>query len=184
MLMLSQRGGEDMSEDVDTPKARGIGRNPMATGLIGLSVGLVLAYGIGLYQRSQALDRQSADFSARLAAKDAELAEAAAKASQTDALLAAERSRLALSQARAGLYQALNDLDARNFGIANDRLRESARLLGTVDAAALGGDPAQLSAIAGDLGRLDLLVAADLQAQRMSVLELAARLEALAGSGN
>jgi hypothetical protein len=172
-----------MNDATEATPRGGIARHPLGMLLIGLSSGLLVAYGIGLWQRNAALTEQATTFTAQIAAKDAELAAAAAKFQETQGALTGERSRVALVEARMGLYRALNDLDARNFGIANDRLRESARVLGTVDAAALNLDPAQVSAIAADVGKLDLLVASDLQGQRLAVLELAARLEGLAPAG-
>ncbi len=153
-------------------------KNPWVTGLVGLSAGLVLAYGIGLWQRSSALGAQAEANALVIAQKDAQIAASAAELAEAQAQQRAVQSRAALTQARLAVFQALNDLDQRNFGMAGDRIREAAGFFDQVDAAAIGLDPAVLSALRAEVAGTPVLVATDLEAQRLQLLELAARIEA------
>lgn len=165
-----------MSES--TTAAAPLSRHPVATGIAGFCAGLVIAYGIGLWQRSSALAAQAEANAAVVAAKDAETAAArdAASASAQEARAASSRTALAL--ARLGLYQALNDLDQRNFGVAAERLRDAAARFDAVDAAALGLESTVLEGLRSDIAGTQVLVATDFEQQRLRLLELAARLEA------
>ena len=165
-----------MSESSDT--ARSLTASPIAMGIAGFCLGLVIAYGVGLWQRSQALAAEAEASAALLAAKDAEIAAAAATAEAQSRAARAADSRTALVLARLGLFQALNDLDQRNFGVASERLSEAAARFAEVDAAALELDPAPLAALQADIAGTQVLVASDFEQQRVRLLELAARLEA------
>ena len=154
-------------------------RHPLAMLLIGLTAGMATAYGVGLWQRSRALAEQAGLHAAVVAAKDAELSKAAEALATEKLATQAEASRAALLRARLGLYQALNDLDQRNFGLATDRLREVAARFDAVDAAVLGLDPAVLSSLREDIAGTQVLVATDFEQQRLRLLELAARIEPL-----
>ena len=158
------------------------GKNPIVTGIVGFCAGLVIAYGVGLWQRSGALAEQAETHAAVVAAKDAELANSARRLGEAAQAARAADGRAALVQARLGLFQALNDLDQRNFGVASERLREAAARFDGVDAAALGLDPAMLSALQAEIAGTQVLVATDFEQQRLRLLELAARLEAQAAS--
>ena len=160
----------------------GFGKNPIATGIVGFCAGLVIAYGVGLWQRSGALADQAEAHAALVAAKDAELANSAKQRGLAEQAARAADGRAALVQARLGLFQALNDLDQRNFGVASERLREAASRFDGIDAAALGLDPAMLSALQAEIAGTQVLVATDFEQQRLRLLELAARLEAQAAS--
>jgi hypothetical protein len=90
----------------------------------------------------------------------------------------AAESRHALSKARLAIFQALNDLDQRNFGVASDRLRDAAAQFDAVDAASLDLDPALLSTLKAEIASTQVLVATDFEQQRLQLLELAARIDA------
>lgn len=163
---------------------RPLSRNPVAMLLVGLSAGVVLAYGVGLWQRSSALATQAEAHAAALAGKDAEIAAANAAAATAERAARESDGRAALVLTRLGLYQALDDLDQRNFGVATERLREAAARLDGVDAALLGLDPALLDGLQGEIAGTQLLVATDFEQQRLRLLELAARIEAQAASAS
>lgn len=159
-----------------------LSRNPIVTGIVGLCAGLVIAYGIGLWQRSTALAAQAEANAAVVAAKDAEIAASAARLAEAQRATAAAESRGALIKARLAIFQALNDLDQRNFGVAAERLRDGAALFDAVDAAAIGLDPAVLSALKAEIAGTQVLVATDFEQQRLQLLELAARIDAQTGA--
>jgi hypothetical protein len=169
----------------DAPSsARPLSRNPAATGVIGLCVGLILAYGIGLWQRSSALSAQAEAHASVVAAKDAEIAAAAARAAEAERATVAAESRGALVKARLAIFQALNDLDQRNFGVASDRLRDAAAQFDAVDAAVIGLDPTLLSTLKAEIAGTQVLVATDFEQQRLQLLELAARIDAQTGTSS
>jgi len=162
----------------ESTSAAPLSRHPVVTAIVGFCAGLVIAYGIGLWQRSSALSAQADASAAVVAAKDAEIAAAHAVAAASARAARGADSRTALVQARLGLFQALNDLDQRNFGVASERLREAAARFDAVDADALGLDPALLGALQAEIAGTPVLVATDFEQQRLRLLELAARLEA------
>ncbi len=164
-----------MSES--TPAARLTG-NPIITGIIGFCAGLVIAYGIGLWQRSTALSAQAEANAAIIAAKDAEIAAGAERLDEAQRAIAAAESRGALVKVRLAIFQALNDLDQRNFGVASERLRDAAAGFDAINAAAIGLDPALIAALQAEIAGTQTLVATDLEQQRLHLLELAARIEA------
>lgn len=153
-------------------------RHPVVTGIVGFCAGLVIAYGIGLWQRSSALSAQAEVNANALAAKDAEIAAGAVRLAEAQQATTAAESRHALGKARLAIFQALNDLDQRNFGVASDRLRDAAAQLDAVDAASLNLDPALLSALKAEIAGTQVLVATDFEQQRLQLLELAARIDA------
>ncbi len=112
----------------------------------------------------------------RETAREARTAEAAA-VDRAETL----ESRLHGEEALTLLYRALLDVDARNFGIANDRVRTAAERLGAVDVARLGADPEELEAIRDELSTFDIRVAEDLAGQRSRLMTLAERLNRLLG---
>jgi hypothetical protein len=168
----------------DVPSsARPLSRNPIATGVIGLCAGLVVAYGIGLWQRSSALAAQSEAHAAVVAGKDADIAAGLARATAAERATVAAESRAALVRARLAIFQALNDLDQRNFGVASDRLRDAAAQFDSVDASVIGLDPALLSTLKAEIAGTQVLVATDFEQQRLQLLELAARIDAQTAAG-
>ncbi|TVR62857.1 MAG: hypothetical protein EA422_10640 [Gemmatimonadales bacterium] len=112
----------------------------------------------------------------RETAREAELAEAAA-ADRAESL----ESRLHGEQALTLLYRALLDVDARNFGIANERVRSSTTRLEQVDPVLLGMDPEDLESIRAELATFDIRVAEDLAAQRARLTAVAERLNQILG---
>jgi hypothetical protein len=111
-------------------------------------------------------------------AEAAELAESQAL-DQVQAL----EGRLHGEQALTLLYRGLIDLDARNFGTANERIDAAVNHLGQVDAAAMGADARDFEALRERLGELDIRVAADMAEQRNILTGLAQELNALLGEG-
>jgi len=112
---------------------------------------------------------------------------------QTSALQARlDESQRALSQAsnrnhllraRTQLYRAAADLDQRNFGNANDRLRAASTALGEVTAGP--GQPAgDIAKLRSAIGATDVNVAINLEAQRERILGFARQLDALSGETN
>ncbi|MCZ8165303.1 hypothetical protein [Silanimonas sp.] len=162
----------------ESTSATPLSRHPVVTGIVGFCAGLVIAYGIGLWQRSSALSTQAEANAAVVAAKDAEIAASAERLAEAQRAATAAESRNALSKARLAIFQALNDLDQRNFGVAGDRLRDAAAQLDAVDAASLGLDPALLSTLKAEIAGTQVLVATDFEQQRLQLLELAARIDA------
>lgn len=154
-------------------------RNPWATGLVGLSLGLLLAYGIGLWQRHAALAERDTAHQAALAAQAAEITTLTTRHAECETALATADARIALLRTRLGVQRALTDLDQRNFGLANERLKAAAAVLQTANPALLGIDPLVLGGVREQMIATNLVVASDLEAQRLGLLELAARLEAL-----
>lgn len=167
-----------------TTAATPLSRHPLVTAIVGFCAGLIIAYGIGLWQRSSALSAQAEANAAVVAAKDAEIAAAAARTAEAERATVAADSRGALIKARLAIFQALNDLDQRNFGVAADRLRDGAALFDAVDAAAIGLDPALLAALKAEIAGTQVLVATDFEQQRLQLLELAARIDAQTAAPN
>lgn len=155
-------------------------RHPLATALLGLTVGLLLAYGIGLWQRHAALSERDAVHQQALAAKDIERLALSAQHEACGEALAAADARIVLLQVRLDLHRAMLDLDQRNFGLAQERLQAAGEQLASFDASALGLDPAAVATVREKLVTTPVRVAGDPAAQRLALLELAARLEALA----
>jgi len=104
-----------------------------------------------------------------------------ARAGETATRAATLEARLHASEALSLLYRTLLDVDARNFGIANERLDAAAAALGRVQPEALGAETAALDALVRDLAELDIRVAANLAGQRATLSGLARRLAALLG---
>ncbi len=100
---------------------------------------------------------------------------------QTEARAAAIEARLHAHEALSLLYRTLLDVDARNFGIANERLDAATAALGRVNPEALGTDAAELDALLMELAALDVRVAADLAGQRGMLSGLAQRLAEILG---
>lgn len=160
------------------PVARPLLQHPIAIGILGLCAGLIIAYGVGLWQRSAALTAQTVTHSAELAAKGAELAASAQRLAEAEHAGLQASSRAGLVEVRLAIFQALHDLDQRNFGVADERLRAAAAHFDSIDAAALGLDPSLLDALQAEVAATQVLMAVDLEPLRLHLLELAARIEA------
>ena len=82
-----------------------------------------------------------------------------------------------MTEAVSLLYRTALDLDARNFGTANDRLEEAASILDRVAAAG-----SALERLRSTVASTDINVAQDLAGQRIAVLGLAESLQGLMAS--
>jgi len=109
--------------------------------------------------------------------REVEQAEARAEASASVA--AGLEARLNAHRALSLLYRTMLDVDARNFGTANQRLDEAAATLAEVDPNAIGPAATDLENLRRELGDLDLRVAEDLAEQRGILSDLARRLAAI-----
>jgi outer membrane murein-binding lipoprotein Lpp len=100
-----------------------------------------------------------------------------------DAEIDAERSRSEASaqQALSLLYQTMLAVDARNFGIANDRLEQVEGALGRTQPELLGIDADAFRSVQADISALDVRVAEDLAGQRSVLAALGQRLSDLIG---
>lgn len=88
--------------------------------------------------------------------------------------LALMQDHLHMTEATSLLYQTALDLDARNFGTANDRLDEAAASLQRV-----GVVGSEMESLRSSVAGMDINVAQDLAGQRASVLGFAEALQAL-----
>ena len=98
-----------------------------------------------------------------------------AQASAAEAQLAAVQDRAYLNEALALTYRTTIDLDARNFGTANERLHAAARALDALS----GVDGTEVDELRGAMAEVDLTVGVDLAQQRAQVLVFAEEIEAL-----
>ena len=133
--------------------------------LIGALVVLILGavlYFVGLQAGKAQLAAQAAKFGVERNGLQSQL-----KTAET--ARDAARDRASMMEASALLYRSTIDLDARNFGTANQHLQSAASALGR----AKGSDTAQLS---GEIKATDLNVAVDLSQQREKVLDFATQL--------
>jgi hypothetical protein len=89
---------------------------------------------------------------------------------------AALEARLHAHQALSLLHRTMLDVDARNFGTANQRLDDVVAALAQVDRDAFGPGAGSLDNLQGDLAELDLRVADDLAEQRSTLSGLVERL--------
>lgn len=103
------------------------------------------------------------------------------RAERAEARTAQLEAQLHAQQALSLVYRATLDLDARNFGTANDRLDSAADALARTDAAALQANPAELDALRQEMNAADIRVAEDLAAQRAALSDFARRLVAMMG---
>lgn len=141
---------------------------------IGIVVALVLGaalYGFGFFRGNAQLAAQKADSESRIQLLQNQLGEKQGE-------LSVVQNRVHLMQARAELYRTALDLERRNFGIANTHLKDSAALLSHLESTP-GIDVEKLSALRDAVAKTDINVAVDLEAQRNTVLDFAAQLEAL-----
>jgi hypothetical protein len=146
----------------------GLPRSVLWGGAVFLAFIVFFAVGLSVGRRPVGDLTQRAD-RAETAAGDAE-----ARADDLEARLHGQRA-LAL------LYQTMVDMDARNFGTANERLTEVVAALDRADRTRLGADAAELEAIRDELAALDIRVATDLAGQRATLSGLAQRLASALG---
>ncbi|HEX6228769.1 MAG TPA: hypothetical protein VFZ41_04810, partial [Solirubrobacterales bacterium] len=105
-----------------------------------------------------------------------------ARSADAEATAARLEARLNAYQGLALLHRTILDLDARNFGTANQRLDAAAATLTRVDEDRLDpGVARELQAVREELAALDLRVAEDLAGQRATLAGLAERLDGALG---
>lgn len=145
--------------------------------LIAAAVVLVLLLAVYAWGRVQASSQREA----LEAGHQQQTSALQARLDENQRALSQANNRNHLLRARTELYRAATELDRRNFGNANDRLRAASAALGE-----LGTDAG--SPMAGDISKLrsamaatDITVATNLEAQRDSILELARQLDTLSG---
>lgn len=149
-----------------TPGLFGLPR-PMAWGGAVLLLALVV-FGVGWMMGARPIDELTRN-----------VEEAGARAEANALLAEGLEARLHAHQALSLLYRTILDMDARNFGTANQRLDEAAAMLAQVDPNAIGPAATELEELRRELGELDLRVAEDLAEQRSILAELARRLAAV-----
>jgi hypothetical protein len=92
----------------------------------------------------------------------------------TSERLAVASRNAAIREAQAHLYEAAIELERRNFGTANTRLKEAATALAALPSAGGGtGNDARVARLQRAIAALDLTVVTDVSTQRDQVLVLA-----------
>ena len=124
-----------------------------------------VVFAVGFMAGARPID----DLTQRVALAETRAEESDDRAAELDARLHAQRA-LAL------LYRAIADVDARNFGTANERLDEVVAALGGVGLAHMNSGAEELEAVRNELAELDIRVAGDLAAQRATLSALVERL--------
>jgi hypothetical protein len=157
------------SSSQDPPASHGLFGLPRSVAWGGgLLLLALVVFGVGWLMGARPIDNLN---------RDVEQAEARAEANAL--LLEGLEARLDAHRALSLLYRTMLDVDARNFGTANQRLDEAAAALAQVDPMAIGPAAADLQSLRRELGELDIRVAEDLAEQRGVLAELARRLAAL-----
>jgi hypothetical protein len=150
----------------DETKGEAMERNKYIIVWVVVAILLIfLAYGIARYQARGELAAERAACSQQLQ----NVGQRMGAAEATNRLL----------QARIALYRSLVDLDQRNFGLANTRVREAAAALAALDPAALGIDTARLDTVRQEVAATNIDVALNLEEQRNRLLGIAAQLDQL-----
>jgi hypothetical protein len=149
-----------------SPRLFGLPR-PVAWGG-GLLLLVLIVFGVGWMMGARPIDSLSRD-----------VAQAEARAEANVLLAESLEARLDAHRALSLLYRTMLDVDARNFGTANQRLDEAAAALAQVDPDAIGPAGTDLEDLRRQLGELDIRVAEDLAEQRSVLAELARRLAVL-----
>ncbi|MBS7456318.1 hypothetical protein [Coralloluteibacterium stylophorae] len=111
-----------------------------------------------------------------------ELADARAAGRDAQRQQAVVEDWLQLREAQLTVQGAAEELDRRNFGSAEDRIKQAAAALGDIDAEAMGIDRQRLEQLRQRMESITLAVTPDLQPQRERVQQLSAQLDALAPS--
>lgn len=169
---MNTRDNDNATASISSSRASGGAKK----WLIGLLVALLSAaalWGWGYSQGRAALSVQRIDYERRLSDADAQQEKTRTELGRT-----LNRSRQL--EARALLLGAAIELERRNFGTANTRLREAAITLqpapGDVTSS---GENTSMAALQKEISATNLAVATDVGQQRERVLELAAQLEQL-----
>ena len=107
--------------------------------------------------------------------------QAETRADSAEARFADADAHLQVYRALSLLRQTIEDLDARNFGVANTRLDEAVAALDRVDPARVGPAAAELDAVRNALAGQDIQPTAAPEGQRATLSDLARRLAAALG---
>lgn len=145
-----------------------------------IALGLAIVIGAGLYFGG--LNQGRGDLAAQKTQYEQQIKAGKTALDQRQAELAGVRNHNHMMQARIDLYRTAIDLDERNFGIANQRLREVTDALDQIKTADGGIDTAKVAALAKSIASSNINVATNLQQQRARILDFAARLDAIAAS--
>jgi hypothetical protein len=130
----------------------------------------LVAFGIGYVAGAGPIE----DLRVRLGQTETQAEESEARVERLEAELSAQ-------QALSLLYRTMLDVDARNFGVANERLDAVAATLARTDPEVLGVDVDAFNDLRDDVASLDVRVAEDLAGQRAALSDLARRLAELIG---
>lgn len=155
-----------MSTDPVANKPRAGWVNALIGVVIGLAIGLTIGAAGAFMLKMDAdnlLEVRMTEHASVLEAKDAELASIRDE-------VATLRSKAAGMGARIAVSRAVNQLDQRNFGTAQDELRRAQELI------ELAPEPVQ--AAAAGIEAVDLRVAVDAGTQRELLLIIAGRMDA------
>lgn len=125
----------------------------------------IALYWVGLSQGKSQLEAERKNFNTQL--------------EQTNSRLVSAEYNVRLNQARFLLCRTVLDLDQRNFGLANNHLKEAYAALGNINASMVGIDPGRFEALRKDIGATDISVAVNLEEQRGRVFTFSEQLEAL-----
>ena len=143
-------------------------------GIAAALIAIVTAYFIGLSTGSAQLETQRAVYEERHQDAMAELVE-------TQQMAAGQAAVAHIASARADVYEAVVELDRRNFGNANNALRQAAQSLQQVDVQAAGINAAAFNEVRQTVERTSLIVVPDIELQRNQLLRTAQQLEGLVG---
>ncbi len=144
---------------------------------IGIAIVAALLIGAALFALGRYLgSRELTAARAEMAAERELLAE---QIVALDAQMQQAAHRMKLLEARIWLFRAAAELDRRNFGTANEHVRQAASALASVTEPGAGIDVDAVRRMEASVASTDLSVARDLQQQRAQLLELAAQMEAI-----
>ena len=149
------------------------------TALIAAAVGMGIGLLIGKWQGVNALTEAQAAHDAAATALQTQLEQSRAETDQIRKDLDREVNEGILLGARSSIFQALNELDNRNFGLAAEHVNAASESLSTINTQILGLDQAQMDDLIASLSAFGIKVSADIQSQRLELIELGARIEAL-----
>lgn len=100
---------------------------------------------------------------------------------QTQAQLVVSQNHSYLVEADAALYHTATDLDQRNFGTGNNRLKEAAVALGNVKQDSSNIDMNGITQLRTSIIAMNINVAVNLEDQRAQVLKFATQVDGLIG---
>jgi len=127
-------------------------------------IGIAL-YWVGLSQSKSQLEAERKNFNSQLELMNSRLVSA--------------EYNTRLNLARFLLCRTVQDLDQRNFGLANNRLNEASSALGNINPAMVGVDQARFDALRKEIANTSINVGVNLDEQRGRVFSFGEQLEAL-----